>query len=92
MLKIVGGEIAIDFGVCGGRRVGVAIAAVGEDAMHQARDAVADIAFDGGIRQRRQPHVGAAGVGGGDEVGQGVAEGAVEIKGDGADGHDCASS
>lgn len=59
------------------------VAAVGENAVDKAGDAVADIVCYGVFGQRRQTHVLAGGVGGSGKVGHGIAERAVQIKGNG---------
>ncbi|MNR62572.1 hypothetical protein D3C85_1846360 [compost metagenome] len=53
--------------------------------MHQAGDAVADVRLDAFGGQRGEAEFGAHGVGAGGEVGDGVNQGAVEVKGDGFD-------
>ena len=55
--------------------------------MHEARDAIANVAFNAGNGQRGKPTGNAGGVSGGGKVGQGIAEGAVKIEGKGVDGH-----
>ncbi len=85
VVAVVVGEVLVGGGVL--RRGGITLARIEQETVHEARNAVADVAFNAGNRQRGKPTGNAGGVGGGGKVGQGVAEGAVKIEGKGVDGH-----
>jgi hypothetical protein len=57
------------------------VARIGDGAVHQAGDAVADVRLDAFVVQRVHAEMGAHGIGGGHQVGQGVDQRAVEVEG-----------
>ena len=85
VVAVVIGEVLVGGGVL--RSGGITLARIKQETVHEARDAIANVAFNAGNGQRGKPTGNAGGVGGGGKVGQGIAEGAIEIEGKGVDGH-----